>query len=101
MWLADCSTVTNSINSAFSDAQGARFKLTIGFNTSGALLLPTLGGNGDVLNLAPGAAPTLAGAPHLHAMEVLFEIQSRQFLVPMNTSLDYSYFDAPRYVVDT
>lgn len=59
-------------------------------------MLPTLAGNGDVVNLAPGAAPLPSEALRLHAMEVLFEIQSRQFLVPMNTTLDYSYFDAPR-----
>lgn len=64
------------------------------------MLLPTLGGSGDLPALTPAGSPASAPGPagplQLPEMEVLFEIQSRQFLVPMNSSLDYSYFDAPR-----
>ncbi|KAA6418207.1 MAG: hypothetical protein FRX49_11865 [Trebouxia sp. A1-2] len=95
-----CEALLSSITTAFPDAQGARFKITLGFNTTGynlegAVLIPTPGGSGAVLEAAPGLAP--APAPirplQLTEMEVLFSVSSTQFLVPINSTLDYSYLN--------
>jgi len=90
----------SSITTAYPDAQGARFKITLGFNTTGynpdgVVLIPTLGGSGAVPEPAPGLAPAPAptGPLQLTEMEVLFSVSSTQFLVPINSTLDYSYLN--------
>ena len=78
--------------------------MTLGFNTSslndtqdGVGLIPTDGGSGAAPELAPGLAPASApaGPLELPQLEVLFSVASTQFLIPINSTLDYSYFDAP------
>ena len=65
---------------------------------AGAVLIPTDQGSGASPQLAPGLAspPAPVGPLELSKLEVLFSLQSTQFLVPINSTLDYSYFDAPR-----
>ncbi|KAL0025951.1 hypothetical protein WJX77_006909 [Trebouxia sp. C0004] len=95
-----CEALLSSITTAYPDAQGARFKITLGFNTTGynpegVVLIPTLGGSGAVPEPAPGLAPAPApsGPLQLTEMEVLFSVSSTQFLVPINSTLDYSYLN--------
>lgn len=107
LFSAGCQPLLSQIGTAYPTAEGARFKVTLGFNTSalnntqaGAVLVPTDRGSGAPPGTAPGLAPTPAPAPggplELPELEVLFSVASTQFLVPMNSTLDYSYFDAPR-----
>ena len=99
---AGCEALLSQILTAHTNAQGSRFKVTIGFNTTsydpaGVLLIPTPQGSGTLPQLAPGLAPAPAptGPLQLPYMEVLLSVESTQFLVPFNSSLDYSYLDLP------
>ncbi|KAL0047042.1 hypothetical protein WJX82_004893 [Trebouxia sp. C0006] len=68
---------------------------TIGYNPDGVVLTPTPGGSGAGPEPAPGLAPAPApaGPLQLPEMEVLFSVSSTQFLVPINSTLDYSYLN--------
>ena len=102
LYFAGCAALLSQITTAYSTAEGARFKISVGFNTTGynpdgVTLIPTDGGSGVLPEMAPGLAPAPApsGPLQLAEMEVLLSISSTQFLVPLNSSLDYSYLDLP------
>ena len=69
--------------------------MTIGFNDlAGTLLTSSMAALSN-----PSKASSSNQDPLVGSLELLISIQSRQFLVNMSSQLDYSYIDAPRWVL--